>query len=663
MEFSQVYANEIEEIKSKKPDFLTEAKNRGYICPVCNNGAGSTGDGVVLDNNNPSPHYKCFVCNGYFDIIDLYAVANNLANVSYPEKVKAAAEYYGIEINKAKEVFTPLEREQKQPPIINNNKDYIDFYGECLGNWTQYPQAMEYLNKRGISLETVSKCGVGFCPNWKHPKSPNAPASDRVILPNSPTTYTARAISGKVDKQYQKQKVGEGQQIFNLEALNNEETEVVFVAEGEFDTLSIIEASGINNAVGLGSTGNYKKLLEYLKEHPTEKTIVIALDNDEAGKEAGQKLAKGLQNLNISYLKAKLCGTHKDENEFLQNDRKAFINTVAKTIKEVTQASPDNVRDYLDNYFDNEIEEFKKYCGRVTGLVNLDNKAGGLFPALYVLAAGSSIGKTTLSLQIADNLAAAGEDVLFFSMEQSKLELITKSLARISAQIDKKQAVNSLAIRKGFKQGILEQAKARYYNTIGEKMNIIEGNFNCTTEFICNYVRRFYEKTKRAPVVFIDYLQIIQPDDSKTTKREVMDNAVTELRRLSRETNATVFVISAINRNNYLTPIDFESIKESGGIEYTADVVYGLQLSCLNDEIFDKKDTKIKEKRKKINEAKAENPRKIDLVCLKNRYGVATFEVHFEYEPQYDLYTPIFDNMQDFNKAMSNNKAKQPKRF
>ena len=101
----------------------------------------------------------------------------------------------------------------------------------------------------------------------------------------------------------------------------------------------------------------------------------------------------------------------------------------------------------------------------------------------------------------------------------------------------------------------------------------------------------------------------------------------------------SVLLISSLNRQNYMTPIDFESFKESGGIEYTADVVWGLQLSVLNDDIFSK-EGKTKEKREKIKEAKAQPTREIELVCLKNRYGVASYTIPFWYKAASDVFVP-----------------------
>ena len=124
-----------------------------------------------------------------------------------------------------------------------------------------------------------------------------------------------------------------------------------------------------------------------------------------------------------------------------------------------------------------------------------------------------------------------------------------------------------------------------------------------------------------------------------------MDKAITTLKQLSRQLNITILVISSVNRANYMTPISFESIKESGGIEYTCDVVWGLQLECLHEPIFasDSKAT-VTDKRQRINKAKAEDPRRIELVGLKNRFGKASCSCLFSYYSEYDWFLPILES-------------------
>lgn len=65
---------------------------------------------------------------------------------------------------------------------------------------------------------------------------------------------------------------------------------------------------------------------------------------------------------------------------------------------------------------------------------------GGLREGLTVIGALSGLGKTTMLLQIANNIAEQGEDVIYFSLEMNKSELLTRTISRLSYQIPKKAA-------------------------------------------------------------------------------------------------------------------------------------------------------------------------------------------------------------------------------
>ena len=104
----------------------------------------------------------------------------------------------------------------------------------------------------------------------------------------------------------------------------------------------------------------------------------------------------------------------------------------------------------------------------------------------------------------------------------------------------------------------------------------------------------------------------------------------------------TVFLISALNRQNFMNTIDMESFKESSGIEYTSDMIIGLELEILSrEELFNTDASKkISQKRLLVQIAKARNPRHIAMVVLKNRFGVSNYRANFEYYPAYDFFVP-----------------------
>src|SRR5690606_222457 len=105
-----------------------------------------------------------------------------------------------------------------------------------------------------------------------------------------------------------------------------------------------------------------------------------------------------------------------------------------KQLKELGSAS------LLIDEFIEEINKNMNTSGISTGFDNLDQSlGGGLYAGLYTLGAISSLGKTTLALQIADNIAANGYEVIFFSLEMALAEVLAKSFSRISAELAKEE--------------------------------------------------------------------------------------------------------------------------------------------------------------------------------------------------------------------------------
>ena len=298
----------------------------------------------------------------------------------------------------------------------------------------------------------------------------------------------------------------------------------------------------------------------------------------------------------------------------------------------------DGISTYIREKMQGEIDAFSSTGAISTGFSYLDMKSsGGLFPGLYAVGAISSLGKTTLIHQIADQIAAGGQDVLFFSLEQSRLELASKSLARWTAQQNDLDGLTSLKIRQGITTRSLAWATQEYTQAVGDRLQVIEGGFRYTVEQLCDRVAEHIKTHNTAPVVILDYLQILNTRQKKATRRDEIDSIVSTLEILSKTLQIPLVVISSVNRANYLTPVDFESFKESGNIEYTADVVWGLQLACLEEKLFEQ-NARITEKRERIKQAKAEMPRRVQLVCLKNRYGITDWKVDFKYYPHFDWF-------------------------
>lgn len=643
--------------------YLRKATHGGYICPHCGSGENGTHNTGAVKYYQQTGTASCHACRRKVDAIDLYQQETGL---EFVEAVKALAAERGMTIDStgsgwrnnstAAEDFAEVEeRTPARPSLLSDEKpqeaqqvNYSGYYRECMERLQQSAAAQAYLTGRGISLENALAHNVGFDPAADPAGAPAAAAdaykahpAPRIIVPTAPAHYVGRSIDPNTPGSYAKMNNKGGKPgIFNRRALW--EAETVFVVEGAFDALSLLEVGAA--AIALNSTNNVGLLLEELKAKPTKATLLLALDNDAAGKKAQAELQDGLNQLNICNASADVCGGYKDANEHLTGNRAAFVEAVQR-VQAAQGVRPDNTANYIDCLMSGEIDRFKEAGNKLTGFSNLDAQAGGLYSGLYVLAAISSLGKTTFALQLADQLAAAGHDTIIFSMEQSRLELVSKSIARYTAQANMQTTVNSLSIRRGYLPEQVLTAAEAYKAAVGDRLSIVEGNFNCTIGYIGQYVRNYIARTGTRPTIIIDYLQILQPaqdGQSKGSKKDEIDLAVTELKRISRELDLTVIVISSVNRANYQTEFAFESLKESGGIEFTADCVWGLQLLCLDEPLF-AEDKKVQDKRKRIADAKAEMPRRIKFVCIKNRYGISNYSCAFDYYPQHDLFVPAAD--------------------
>ena len=286
---------------------------------------------------------------------------------------------------------------------------------------------------------------------------------------------------------------------------------------------------------------------------------------------------------------------------------------------------------YFHHNFIPNVEDLRKYADRKTDFDNLD-KAQFFSPGLYVLGATPAAGKTTFAWQLLQQLAANGEPCIFCSYEMSALELYSKSVARELFNADPFTKITAAAIRRGnITTDVLNTIELFINSNL--PLKVIELRDESVDELL-KLLRPMCTGVDKAPVVCIDYLQII-PTSQDAAKLGI-DDTVRKLKKFQRDTNTTFIVISSFNRTNYLSSVSFESYKESGSIEYTADVVWGLQLHIMNQ--F-KTGTDQARTRKKIEEAKKENPRKIELKCLKNRQG-ANYACYFNYFAANDTFVP-----------------------
>jgi len=604
------------------------------------------------EDRNPSMGFDkahnrvhCFSCDFSADIVDLIAMDRNLSTA---DAFSWGYEHYGIEVER-KDSFSSYrgtssyKAKQAEKPR-GKGADLAAYFEECAARMEGSP-GMEYLKGRGLSAKTIQHFGIGFDPAFQA----EAQTWQAVIIPTGQGNCVARNIGVKADDEEQKnnrvRKRGPSVP-FNLAALS--EDAPVFVAEGEIDALSIIECGA--QAVGLGSTGNIDALLRYIDDHKIQPLhpLLLCLDNDKNGEKATRKLAEELGRRGITFRPANIAGEHKDPNAALVANEFSFMGAVDEALSYEDERAKRERDEYFSvtargrmGSFLREVEYNKRTPPISTGFISLDNSlGGGLYDGLVILGAISSLGKTALTLQIVDNIARgderqSGRDVLFFSLEMSAHELMARSISRETFEAiggNGKTAKTTREILNG--QGhelfnetdiiAIREAEAAY-NRYGGHVFILEGMGDIGVAQIRKDVEKHIKITGQVPIVVLDYLQLLAPDDPRATDKKNIDKAVLELKRISRDFKTLVIAISSFNRVNYKNPVAMESFKESGGIEYSSDILLGLQLEGAGGENFD------------VNVAKRQDPRHVEAVILKNRNGRTGDTVKFFFYPAFNF--------------------------
>ena len=628
--------NEIlKEINEREPAFLSrDGKGKGFVCPNCGSGSGPKGTGLHRDPGSPT-HWKCFACGGYYDTLDLYGLAFGFKD--FPQKLSGAAAYFGLTTP------TPVKSQKKLRQAVPQSPetDCTAFFkaAQARLNETDYPQ------RRGLSASTCARFGLGYDPQWKNPKAPDSvPASPRLIIPTGKTSYLARDVRSQNEltdqaAKYTKVKVGKTR-LFNAEAIDTA-AKPVYIVEGEIDAMSIVEAGG--EAVALGSASNVHLLMERIREHRPAQPLILALDNDERGQKASAELEEALKAESVMYFVYNPCGEAKDANEALQMAPESFIRRVGdgERLPEMERLSylKTSAQGHLAAFIDGIAQSVDTPC-LPTGFKTLDDALdGGLYEGLYIVGAISSLGKTTLVTQIGDQIAAGGHDVLIFSLEMARTELMAKSLSRhtlelaLAAKMGTIYAKTARGITDGMRYArygdrereIIRQAVVQYANYAG-RIFIEEGVGDIDVTRIRERIARHIDLTGNTPVVIVDYLQIVAPYNERATDKQNMDKTVLELKRISRDFKLPMVAVSSLNRMSYGQKISMEAFKESGAIEYSSDVLIGLQLRGAGEAGFDP------------TEAKKKNPREIEAVILKHRNGQVGGKIAFEYYPMFNFF-------------------------
>lgn len=208
--------------------------------------------------------------------------------------------------------------------------------------------------------------------------------------------------------------------------------------------------------------------------------------------------------------------------------------------------------------------------GIPTGFIELDEITSGLHSSdLVIIAARPSMGKTSLALGIATNIAVQHKaPVAIYSLEMARNQLVQRLMcaeARVDAQ----------SLRTG---NLKEEDWPKLSNAVGrlaEAPIFIDDTPNITIMEVRAKARRLMAKQPLG-LIIVDYLQLMQGNARSENRQQEISEISRALKILGRELNVPVIAISqlsrAVEQRQDKRPL-LSDLRESGAIEQDADLV------------------------------------------------------------------------------------------
>lgn len=220
----------------------------------------------------------------------------------------------------------------------------------------------------------------------------------------------------------------------------------------------------------------------------------------------------------------------------------------------------------VNTIINQNLQDTHQLTGSPTGFEELDKKMGGLqYSDLTIIAAESSIGKTSLSLSIALNAAKYGEKIAIYSMEM-KAEQLT---ARIMAMESGVSSSNILYAR--LDGGQLQQIEKGVGKI--ENLNIFfDDRSTSSIDTILSSIRYMVMKYKVKGAI-IDYLQILNVNMKNVNKEQAMGDVARRLKNIAKELDIWVIALSQLSRDKENPIPTLARLRDSGQIAEAADNV------------------------------------------------------------------------------------------
>ncbi|MCX7101223.1 MAG: replicative DNA helicase [Methylobacter sp.] len=216
-------------------------------------------------------------------------------------------------------------------------------------------------------------------------------------------------------------------------------------------------------------------------------------------------------------------------------------------------------------------EQEGSITGAATGFTDFDELTSGLQPADLIIVAGRpSMGKTTIAMNMAENIAIKGDKpVAVFSMEMPGDSLAMRMMSSLG-RIDQHK------IRTGKLEDDEWPRLTSAINLLAGTKLFIDDTPALTPTEVRSRARRLAREHGQLGLIVLDYLQLMQSPSSGENRVQQISDISRGLKALAKELNVPVVALSQLNRNLEQRPNKrpmMSDLRESGAIEQDADLI------------------------------------------------------------------------------------------
>ena len=367
----------------------------------------------------------------------------------------------------------------------------------------------------------------------------------------------------------------------------------ITVTEGECDAMAAYELLGSKWSVvsikrgAAGAVKDIKESLEYLEQF---ENVILAFDNDKAGNEAANKVARLFKPSKCKIMT--MPNGWKDPNDMLKNNKHKEFVEAWWNAKTYTPSGVINVSEARDKFHDREKKESVPYPWE-----GLNKKLYGLRQGeLVTLTGGTGLGKSSVTRELEHWLIKNTEDnVGVIALEEDWRRTIDGILS-----IEANARLYIDQVREQFSQEEVDKLFDILYDGDNKNRVWVHAHFGT------NDIEEIFSKLRFMIVgcgckwVVVDHLHMLVSATSEGDERRAIDNIMTRLRSMVEETGAGIILVSHLRRvdgnkgHENGIQVNLSHLRGSNSIAQLSDCVIALERNQQADDERESRTTRLR---------------------------------------------------------------------